>query len=297
MDEGCYRAATALGRAALRLLRAETHVVGAEHLPAHGPVLVAATHVSYPDFVFLQEAAHDRQRLMRFMCRHDVWRVPGVRTAMDRMRHVPVDREAPAGAYLRARRLLRDGEAVCAFPEAGISYSYTVRALMRGVAGLARETGVPVVPVALWGSQRIWSVGRPDERGRGPRPDLTRGRRVDVALGEPVSIDPGDDLTEWTQGLGRRLTSLLEGLQRLPHHRPRPGEPAPWHPAHLGGAAPTRLEAADLDSVPRSAVPPTWGPPTWGSGTPTSPTQPGPTWPTRVPTPGDAATPASRAGW
>ena len=238
----------------------ETHTHGVEHLPADGPVLMAATHVSYPDFLFLQDAALARRRLVRFMCRHDVWRVPGVRTAMDRMRHVPVDREAPAGAYLAARRLLREGEAVCAFPEAGISYSYTVRSLMRGVAGLARETGVPVVPVALWGSQRIWSVGRPDERGREPRPDLTRGRRVDVALGEPVTVAPGDDLTEWTRDLGRRLTTLLEGLQGLPHHQPRPGERAAWHPAHLGGAAPTRLEARGLDSVPRSAVPPTWGP-------------------------------------
>ena len=62
---------------------------------------------------------------------------------MDGMRHVPVDREAPAAAYLAARRLLREGEAVGIFPEAGISYSYAVRSLMRGPAALARETGAP----------------------------------------------------------------------------------------------------------------------------------------------------------
>lgn len=260
MSEATYRLTNALGQAALRMLRVDTRWSGEEHLPATGPVLLAATHVSYPDFVFLGAAAAARQRHVRFMCRHDVWRVPVVRAAMDRMRHVPVDREAPAAAYLAARRLLRDGEAVGAFPEAGISHSYTVRSLMRGVAGLARETGAPVVPVALWGSQRIWSVGRPDERGRGPAPSLARGRRVDVVLGEPVTVAPGDDLTAWTQDLGRRMTSLLEGLQGLEHHQPRPGERAPWHPAHLGGAAPTRLEAHELDSVPRAAVRPTWGP-------------------------------------
>ncbi|WP_457208790.1 lysophospholipid acyltransferase family protein, partial [Nocardioides sp. P5_C9_2] len=151
MSEACYRTTNALGRAALRLLRVDTRWTGAEHLPTSGPVLLAATHVSYPDFLFLEQAAIARQRYLRFLCRHDVWRVPGVRTAMDRMQHVPVDREAPAAAYLRARSLLRAGEAVCAFPEAGVSHSYTVRSLMRGVAGLARETGVPVVPVALWG--------------------------------------------------------------------------------------------------------------------------------------------------
>ncbi|WP_107764562.1 lysophospholipid acyltransferase family protein [Nocardioides terrigena] len=260
MSEACYRMTNALGRAALRVLGIDTHTSGAEHLPTSGPVLMAATHVSYPDFLFLEKAAIERERYVRFMCRHDVWDVPGVRAAMDRMKHVPVDREAPAGAYLRARRLLHEGEAVCVFPEAGVSYSYTVRSLMRGVASLARETGAPVLPVALWGSQRIWSVGMPDDLGRPPRPSLARGRRVDVALGEPVTVAPGDDLTEWTRDLGRRMTSLLEGLQGLPHHRQRPGERATWHPAHLGGAAPSRREAEELDSVPRSAVPPTWGP-------------------------------------
>ena len=51
------------------------------------------------------------------------------------------------------------------FPEAGISWSYAVRSLMRGPAALARETGAPLVPVALWGTQRIWSVGRPVDGG------------------------------------------------------------------------------------------------------------------------------------
>src|SRR5690606_20558643 len=121
-------------------------------------------------------------------------------------------------------------------------------------------TGAVVVPVALWGIQRIYTVGRPVD-GREPPPDWTRGRRVDLALGEPMTVRPDDDLTAWTAGLGERLTSMLEGLQTLEHHRPRPGEHAPWHPAHLGGHAPDRFEAAGLDDVPRSALTPSWGPP------------------------------------
>jgi 1-acyl-sn-glycerol-3-phosphate acyltransferase len=260
MSELVYRATNTLGRGVLRLLGVDTRWTGIEHLPVTGPVLIAATHVSYPDFVVIEQAAVSRGRFLRFMCRHDIWDVPLVGTAMDRMQHVPVDRQAPAGAYVTARRLLRNGEAVACFPEAGVSYSYTVRSLMRGTASLARETGVPVVPVALWGSQRIWSVGLPDARGRRTRPSLARGRRVDVSFGEPVTIGPGEDLTAWTARLGALMTDQLESLQRLPHHVPRAGERAPWYPAHLGGHAPTRAEAALLDSVPRSAVRPTWGP-------------------------------------
>lgn len=233
---------------------------GAEHLPRQGAVILAATHVSYPDFIFLERAAIARGRHVRFMCRHDIWNLPPLAAAMDAMQHIPVDREAPAAAYLKARRLLLDGEAVGTFPEAGISYSYTVRSLMRGTASLARETRTPVVPVALWGSQRIYSVGVPNERGKEPPPSFVRGRRVDVSFGEAMEIGRRDDLSEWTRELGRRMTSQLEGLQQLPHHRPRPGEIAPWYPAHLGGAAPTRHAARGLDSVPRAAVRPAWGP-------------------------------------
>ncbi|MDR7255568.1 1-acyl-sn-glycerol-3-phosphate acyltransferase [Nocardioides sp. BE266] len=260
MSDRVYRVTNALGRTALRLLDVDTRWTGEEHLPVRGPVLLAATHVSYPDFVVLEQAAVARGRFVRFLCRHDVWHVPVVRTAMDRMRHVPVDRAAPAGAYVVARGLLREGEAVGAFPEAGISFSYTVRSLMPGVVSLARETGAPVVPVAIWGTQRVWSVGLPDARGRKPRPSLRRGRRVDVSFGAPLIFGAGDDLTESTRHLGSVLTEQLEALQLLPHHQPRPGVRAPWYPAHLGGHAPTREEAAHLDVVPRSAIRPTWGP-------------------------------------
>ena len=135
---------------------------------------------------------------------------------------------------------------MCAFPEAGISYSYTVRSLMRGVASLARETGVPIVPVVLWGGQRIasrrasrWTAGEP-AAGPAPGPDL-----VDVRFGHArCRSRAGDDLVDADPASSaRRLTTMLEAVQRLPVHRPGTGEPAPWYPAHLGGHAPDRREA------------------------------------------------------
>ncbi|MCW2794942.1 MAG: hypothetical protein JWM79_439 [Nocardioides sp.] len=257
--EPWYATTIAICRTALRGLRVTTRVSGEQHLPRQGGVLLACAHASYPDFLFVGKAGLARGRRVRFMCRHDIWNVPVVAQAMTGMRHVPVDRLAPAGAYLTARRLLKEGQAVLAFPEAGISFSYTVRPLMRGVAALARETGVPVVPVVVWGSQRLYSVGRP-VNGRGPRPDLTRGRLVDVRFGEPLSVAAGADLVDTTRLLGHTLTDLLESVQRLPEHRPGPTDYAPWYPAHLGGHAPDRTEALLYDELPTSAVLPTWGP-------------------------------------
>ncbi len=263
MESPWYTATVAAGRVAMRALRITFRAHGTEHLPAAGPVVLASTHGSFADFLLVGRAALQRGRHPRFLCRHDAWEHPVVGRAMDAMGHVPVDRRAPAGAYLHARRLLRGGEAVGAFPEAGISWSHTVRALMPGAAALARETGAPLVPVALWGAQRIWSVDA--ARGGRGRPDLTRGRQVDVAFGAPLHVPSGADERAVTQALGHRMTGLLEGLQRLPEHRPAPGEHAPWHPAHLGGHAPERAAASALEDTPRSAEPPVWGPATPGS--------------------------------
>lgn len=255
MTDRVYRGVNRLGRIALGALGADVRVRGLENLPRSGPVVLACNHVSYLDFVVVERAAVQRGRYVRFLTRYDVWRPGPLGWAMDRMGHVPVDRAEPATAYLHARRLLRAGEAVGIFPEAGISYSYTVRSLMRGAAALARETGAPLVPVALWGSQRIFSVGIPE-----PPADLTRGRRIDVVLGTPEQVPHGADLVEVTTALGHTLTSMLEQLQTAPEHRPRPGEVATWYPAHLGGRAPTRAEAHDVEELPRGAVTPTWGP-------------------------------------
>jgi 1-acyl-sn-glycerol-3-phosphate acyltransferase len=257
--EATYRAVIAAGRVALRALDVTTRSEGVEHVPRSGPALLVSNHVSFPDFLFIGRALLGRRPFVRFMCRHDIWDVRVVGRAMTAMRHVPVDRTSPAAAYLTARRLLAEGEAVCVFPEGGISAAYVVRALMPGAAALARETGAPLVPVTLWGSQRIWAQKR-DSADVLPRPDLTRGRLVDVRFGAPRTVAPDEDVVAWTREHGHRMQRALESLQRLPEHRPRPGEHAPWYPAHLGGHALDRAASFALDRSPRSAVAPEWGP-------------------------------------
>jgi len=261
-DERVYRSVIHSGRALLRALRLTVRSSGQEHVPSDGPVVLAANHASFPDFLFIGQALLGR-RLARFMCRADIWetRLPGkpVGRGMEAMRHIPVDRQAPAAAYLRGRALLREGEAVCVFPEGGISAAYVVRAMMPGAVALARETGAPLVPVSVWGGQRVWPQRRAADAPF-PKPDLSRGRIVDVHFHEPVLVPPDADVADTTRDLGHLLHEGLEELQALPEHRPRPGEYAPWYPAHLGGHALDRAESFALDGMPRAAVTPTWGP-------------------------------------
>lgn len=250
--EPWYDLTVVLGSTLFRAIDLRLETEGVDHVPADGPAVVAANHVGFLDFMTIAAAGRERGRNIRFLCRHDVWSSRVARRAMTGMRHVPVDRSAPAAAYLTARRLLREGEVVAVFPEAGISHSYTVRSLMVGAAALARETGAPLVPAVQWGTQLVASPGR--------RPSARRGRRVDLRFVPSVEVPAGADLRAVTDSLGHTLTAALEELQRRPHHLPAPGTDAWWYPAHLGGGAPDRPAAAPKDVVPRSAVAPTWGP-------------------------------------
>ncbi|WP_151082546.1 lysophospholipid acyltransferase family protein [Nocardioides cynanchi] len=239
-----YPAATRAARVLFRALGLRIDLDGADLVPRSGPVILAANHVSFLDFTLVGLAAAPRH--VRFLARSDAFDHWAAGPFLRAMRHVPVDRAAPAGAYLTSRRLLAAGEAVGIFPEAGISQAYDVREVMPGAVALAVETGAPLVPVAIWGPQRVASARRPV--------DLHRGRPVSISVGSPLTLAQGTDVVSATVDLGARLQAMLDRLQSLPRHRPAPGESPPWHPARLGGSAPTRSEAAPRESSPRSAI-------------------------------------------
>jgi 1-acyl-sn-glycerol-3-phosphate acyltransferase len=239
-----YPPVIGLARVVFRALGLRIDVSGAEQVPASGPVILASNHVSFLDFLLVGLVG--RPRRVRFLARHEVFGHWAAGPFMRAMRHVPVDRSAPAAAYLASRRLLERGEAVGVFPEAGISQAYDVRELIPGAVALAAATGAPLLPVAIWGPQRIATARRPV--------DLTRGRPVSIEVGAPIAVPPGADIVAGTVDLGITLQGMLDRLQALPRHQPLRGEDAPWHPARLGGSAPTRLEAAPRESAPRSAV-------------------------------------------
>ena len=86
--ERWYRATGVATRTIVRALDVRLRYSGLEHLPRSGPVVLASNHVSYPDFLWIGLAAHERDRWARFLTRHDVWNSPAGR-AMVGMRHVP----------------------------------------------------------------------------------------------------------------------------------------------------------------------------------------------------------------
>ena len=231
-----------------RVLDLKLELSGTEHIPETGGAVLACTHVSYLDFIFCGLAGLPAKRKTRFMAKQQIFanRIAG--PLMRGMHHIPVDRAAGQASYREAVAALRAGEVVGVFPEATISRSFTVKPIKTGAVRMAAEAGVPLIPMTVWGSQRLWTKGRPRNLTQRHLPILIRA-------GEPSHPTPGDDQDVLTKDLRARMTTLLDQAQRdhlAAHPAAGPGEDAWWLPRHLGGTAPTPEEAAALDARGRS---------------------------------------------
>ncbi|MCK2218102.1 1-acyl-sn-glycerol-3-phosphate acyltransferase [Actinomadura sp. ATCC 31491] len=243
MAEIVYPPVIAAARTFFRALDIRFHLEGTENVPRSGGAVLVSNHISYLDFIFAGWAAHPSRRLVRFMAKQAVFEHPVSGPLMRGMHHIPVDREAGAGSYATALRMLKAGEVVGVFAEATISRSFTVKEIKNGAIRMAQATNVPVIPVALWGSQRFWTKGR-------PRKLLQRHIPLTVLVGEPMHPKRGEDVNKHTTVLHERISELVDRAQRTYPEIP-PG--VWWQPAHLGGTAPTPEEAAALDAAEAAA--------------------------------------------
>ena len=244
MPEFVYPPVIAAAKTMFRILDLKITIEGDHQVPRTGGAVLATNHVSYLDFIFCGLGALESRRLVRFMAKESVFRHRVSGPLMRGMRHIPVDRRAGAESYAAALRALRAGEVVGVFPEATISRSFTVKELKSGATRMAREAGVPVLPVAVWGTQRLWTKGR-------PRTLTRRHTPITILVGEPMEPARYPDGNTMSADLRTRLHALVDRAQREYPDRPAGPEDRWWLPAHLDGTAPTPEEAAALDAADR----------------------------------------------
>ena len=208
---------------------------GVENIPARGGAVIAINHTSYVDFLPAALAIHRRRRRLRFMIKTEMQRVRVVKFLIKRTKTIPVDRDAGAGAYAVAVQRLREGELVGVYPEATISRSFELKEFKTGAARMALEADVPIVPMIVWGAQRIWTKDHPRHIGRHKLP-------VTVQVGPPLRA--AQDTVRTNAALRDSMTALLQRAQQEYPHPPG----AYWVPRRLGGAAPTLAEAAQIEA-------------------------------------------------
>lgn len=140
---------------------------------------------------------------------------------------IPVDRTV--GAYAAAVESLRRGELVGVYPEATISRSFQLKEFKSGAVRMAKEALVPIVPLIVWGAQRLWTKDHPKPMGRYKFP-------VAVAVGRPIR--PDTDVLD--ASLRAEMTQLLHDVQA--EYAPTPAEARLIEEAELAERARRRAE-------------------------------------------------------
>lgn len=138
---------------------------GVSHVPDHGPAILACNHLSYADWLFLPLVL---DRRVTFVAKSDYFTGSGVRGWAQRRffrgtGQVPVDRsggKASEGALAAGLKVLQRGELFGIFPEGTRSHDGRLYKGRTGVARLALEAGVPVIPCAVIGTDVIAPPGK-----------------------------------------------------------------------------------------------------------------------------------------
>jgi len=234
--EPVYRGIEISAALAARALGTRITYQGMENIPAHGGAVVAMNHISYIDYLPAGLASRQRRRRIRYMLKAEALEHRAVDWIIRHTDCIPVDRTAGAGAYTEAVRRLRIGQVVGVFPEATISRSFELKEFKSGAVRMALDARVPIVPMILWGPQRMFTKDHPKDLRRSKIPWTIR-------CGEP--LQPYGTVTELDAALRARMTTILHEVQEQYPHPPGQW----WVPRRLGGGAPTPEQARQLDEA------------------------------------------------
>jgi 1-acyl-sn-glycerol-3-phosphate acyltransferase len=152
-----------LGPPIKRLFR--PRVVGAEHVPATGPAIIASNHISYADWLFMPLVV---PRRVTFVAKSDYFAGRGLKGRFQRgffkgTGQVPIDRSggsASEGALRAGMKVLQRGELFGIYPEGTRSYDGRLYKGRTGLARLALEARVPVIPCGVIGTDRVAPPGK-----------------------------------------------------------------------------------------------------------------------------------------
>ncbi|MFD1826568.1 MULTISPECIES: lysophospholipid acyltransferase family protein [Mumia] len=165
---------------------------GTENVPAEGPVIIASNHLSYSDWLFMPLVV---PRRVTFVAKAEYFTSPGIKgwfqkTFFSSTGQVPIDRtggRASEGALRTQLRLLSKGEVCGIYPEGTRSPDGRLYRGRTGVARLALESGVPVIPVAVTGTNVVAPPGK--IFGRYTRPSVRFGEPLDFSRYEGMADD------------------------------------------------------------------------------------------------------------
>ena len=156
-------------------------VIGLEHVPSDGPLLVVANHLSFLEPPLIATVI---PRRITFLALHELFEIPWLAVVLRAMSALAVKKGGARDldAIKAALELLKHGEAVAIFPEGGRSVSPGLLRANPGISLLAYRSGALILPSGITGTERLERVGR-FLGGRFQRP------RVRMVIGKPFTPD------------------------------------------------------------------------------------------------------------
>jgi 1-acyl-sn-glycerol-3-phosphate acyltransferase len=161
---------------------------GAENIPGSGGAIFVTNHMSHADPLVIGHFVYEAGRWPQFLAKSSLFKITVIGPFLTAVRQIPVHRGSvdAAKALDAAVAALTAGDSVIIYPEGTTSKEPDLWP-MRGKTGVARlwlETGVPVIPIAMWGPQKIFDP---------------RTRKLRLRLRSPVTVVAGPpiDLSKW----------------------------------------------------------------------------------------------------
>ena len=189
---------------------------GVENIPSDGPTILAFNHRSYFDTMTMQLLIAKTGRPCRFLAKKEVFQMPIIGQIAQIIGGIKVDRGTGSDAPLRAAvKALDAGEMVAIAPQGtiprGPAFFDPVLKGRHGVAQLAGDTGAPVIPIGLWGTEKVWP--------RNQRlPVLEPLSRPDVSVNVGTAVElKGKSLDADTKRIMSAISALLPDEANLPH--------------------------------------------------------------------------------
>jgi 1-acyl-sn-glycerol-3-phosphate acyltransferase len=182
-------------------------VKGLRNVPATGPLIIASNHLSFSDSIFMPLVV---PRKVTFLAKSEYFTSPGPKGLLKKLTfialgQVPVDRSGgrrSEAAIITGLQVLSEGKCLGIYPEGTRSPDGRLYKGRTGIARLAIESGAPIIPVAMFNTEKIQPTGKV----------IPNIQRVGMTFGDPMYFD-GDStdlayLREVTDQIMNRIQEL-----------------------------------------------------------------------------------------
>jgi 1-acyl-sn-glycerol-3-phosphate acyltransferase len=186
------RAARRWAQSLLIVSGVRVHVEGMEYVDPRRSYVIASNHLSYMDTPVVLANVPVR---FRFLAKRGLFKIPFLGTHLGQAGHIPVTRDDPRASVktmqVAAEAIQKRGTSLLIFPEGGRSHDGRLGSFKEGAAYIAIRAGVPILPAAIIGTQKVLPFGSGT-----PRPGCVTLKIMPPIATEGHSLKERRQLTE-----------------------------------------------------------------------------------------------------